>query len=131
MKKTFEQQPQDRPGRRRSDRVVQAKSELVTLTLRKCGDEGVDAGLVDLYQSLGFQVKGETPAGSLELQMPRDQVDRLGKASIEEHYRRAKGAERASLGPEVKLVEDRSEKLNPKSAQELIGAMKLEDDPEI
>ena len=112
--------------------VKSAKSrpEMAVVTIKKSGDEGIDVGLIDHYVSLGYQFKEQSPSGSVMMEMPKDSANARYQASMDEHFRRAKGAERASLGPEIKLVEDRSETLNPKSAQDLIGTMKLDNEPE-
>jgi hypothetical protein len=102
--------------------------EMATVTIKKSGDEGIDVGLVDHYVSLGYQFKEKSPTGSIEMEMPRDRVMALHQATIDEHYRRVKGAQKASLGADVNLVEDRSEVLSPKSDQEMIDSMDLDNE---
>ena len=103
---------------------------MASVTLKKSGDEGIDVGLVDHYISLGYQFKEQSPSGSTVLEMPREQALAINRSSVDEHYRRAKGAQRASVGADVNLVEDKTEILNPKSPQDFIGTMGLENEPD-
>ena len=105
------------------------KPEMASITVKKSGDEGIDVGMVDHYLSLGYQYKDKSPSGSVVMEMPREKAAALHQASIDEHYRRVKGAQRASVGADVHLVEDKTEVLNPKSAQDFIGTMGLENEP--
>ncbi len=107
---------------------VNNRPEMATVSIKKSGDEGIDVGLVDHYVSLGYQFKEQSSSGSVVMEMSRDQADRLNQSAIEEHYRRVKGTQRASVGADVHLVEDKTEILTPKSAQDLIGAMGLENE---
>ena len=118
-KETFEQAPVEK---------LNDRPDMAEVTLKKSGDEGIDVGLVDHYASLGFQYRETTPSGNVIMQMPRDQVMSLGQAAIDEHYRRVKGAERASVGPDVNLVEDKTERFTPKSASDFIGNLGLEEE---
>ena len=112
----------------RDDRSAERNPAMAVVTLKKCGDEGADAGLLDLYQSLGYQVKSQSTGGSIEMEMPRDKALAVAQAAIDEHYRRVKGAQRASVGPDVNLVEDRTETFTPKSAEDLIGKLGLDEE---
>ena len=104
-------------------------TNMAMVSIKKCGDEGADVGLVDHYLSLGYQFKAESSAGSIEMVIPRERAEAIRQASIAEHYRRVKGAERAAVGNDINLVEDRTERLVPKSAKEFFDRMGLPDDP--
>ena len=104
------------------------KPEMASISVKKSGDEGIDVGLVDHYLSLGYQYKDKSPSGSVVMEMPRERAASLHQSAIDEHYRRVKGAQRASVGLDVHLVEDKTEVLNPKSAQDFLGTMALEED---
>ena len=102
---------------------------MATVSIKKSGDEGIDVGLVDHYVSLGYHFKEKSPSGSTVMEIPRETANSMNQSAIDEHYRRVKGTQRASVGPDVNLVEDKTEILNPKSAQDLIGTMNLDHEP--
>ena len=110
------------------ERKILNRPNLATISVKMSGDEGIDVGLVDHYLSLGYRYRDKSPSGSVRMDIPRDKAAALHQASIDEHYRRAKGAQRASVGSDVHLVEDKTEVLNPKSAQDFLGTMALEED---
>ena len=104
------------------------RPNLATISINLSGDEGIDVSLVDHYLSLGYRYRDKSPSGSVKMDIPRDRAAALHQASIDEHYRRAKGAQRASVGSDVHLVEDKTEVLNPKSAKDFLGTMALDED---
>ena len=106
------------------------QSGMNAVSLKKSGDEGIDIGLVDHYLSMGFQYRKRSGSGSAELEIPKEIAESINKKAIEEHYGRVRGAQRASVGPDVNLVEDRTETFTPKTAEEFLGGMGLEEEPE-
>lgn len=104
------------------------RPEMATVSIKRSGDEGIDVGLVDHYVSLGYHFKETSPSGSTVMEIPREKANLMNQSAIDEHYRRVKGTQRASVGPDVNLVEDKTEILNPKSAQDLLGAIGLDNE---
>ena len=105
-------------------------SDVVTINVKRCGDDGADAGLIDLYQAQGFQYKTESQAGCTVMELSRDRAEEIRLSAIKDHYGRAKSTQRASVGPDVNLVEDRTETFQPKSPEDFLGAMGFEVEPE-
>ena len=104
------------------------RPEMATVSIKRSGDEGIDVGLVDHYVSLGYHFKETSPSGSTVMEIPREKANLMNQSAIDEHYRRVKGTQRASVGPDVNLVEDKTEILYPKSAQDMLGAIGLDNE---
>jgi hypothetical protein len=106
---------------------VKAKKsgDFARVDLARSGDEGVDASLIEHYESLGYRHVSQSKTGRVTMEIPRERALEIEQNAIKEHYRRVEGTKRAEVGPDVKLVEDKTEVLSPKSPEDFIGQMGL------
>jgi hypothetical protein len=99
-----------------------------TITISKSGDEGVDAKMVEQYESYGFAHVSTSKTGAITMQSPKSKQEAREAAAIAEHYRRANIKGSTQLPAGVKMVEDQLTRYNqPMTAAQLESNLDLPD----
>lgn len=107
-----------------------SSSGMATIGIQKSGDEGIDAGMVALYEDLGYKHKSTSPTGTVVMEIPKEQAEARAQRAIDEHYKRTKAVDKPSLDGGGKVVSNTVERMAPVSAESLLSAVGVTEDDE-
>ena len=117
-KGTYEQAPVAQKG----------NENMRTIVISRSGDEGVDAEMIEKYESYGFQHKGTSKTGQVTMESPRSVQEKREADAIAEHHRRANIRGATQLPQGATMVTDQLTRMNqPMTADQLANDMKLPD----